>query len=638
MPKINKFDNFIYKQFCNKYSLTDLSQLKLLKQQNVWNFRYTCFKYNYFMKCIMLSNIQKHSMYEAVLIEFRTFPHIEFIIRNAIYKLGSEWSFTVICGNKNYDLVNYICESISPNIKIIKLNYNNMTQKEYSDYLTTTEFWNLLNGEKILIYQEDSIIFKHNINDFIEYDYIGAPFPKNTDDTPNGVGNGGLSFRSKCKMIEVIEKYPLSKFKPEHSTQQYMKFKGLTNAPEDVYFSNNMQTHSIGDVANWDAAYDFSSETVFNPNSFGGHQFWISNENWKKHLSRKFNFKQYTAKSDLNKYLKIAKLPLHFNNTLKIPNAFDIDLYFFCKVNNIEYTTDYEALQFLTKIGLYGFLYHPKQLLNLFNNIQLYKFLNNMFVFYNEQMFTVQDFANKYVYNSSFEFINELSLIKKYECLNNNYQILLLVFIGNEEIGCDLINRIIKYKQKHQQDINVAFCINNNVNTKVLKKIIKKNFDFYAVYYSKEFGTDIIPTLLMYNNIMKKYNFKHIIKLHTKRVSHLYNDLTNFLLSKPLNELLANKLNDCNCIGPEQCYLNLTSDKFNIKQKQLYRSKLNINFKFVAGTIFYCENIVMNKVLTFIKKNNYKLYLLNNLYENNAINYEFSPIHFIERLFGTIKL
>ena len=30
--------------------------------------------------------------------------------------------------------------------------------------------------------------------------------------------------------------------------------------------------------------------------------------------------------------------------------------------------------------------------------------------------------------------------------------------------------------------------------------------------------------------------------------------------------------------------------------------------------------------------------LLNNLYENNSINVDFSPIHFLERLFGIINV
>jgi len=57
--------------------------------------------------------------------------NIEFIIRNAIFKLGSKWSFTIICGNQNHSFIKEIVKNIDRNINIICLNCNNMTQQEY---------------------------------------------------------------------------------------------------------------------------------------------------------------------------------------------------------------------------------------------------------------------------------------------------------------------------------------------------------------------------------------------------------------------------------------------------------------------------------------------------------------------------
>jgi hypothetical protein len=74
--------------------------------------------------------------------------------------------------------MNKMCSSISENIKIIKLNYDNIALKTYSEILTSVDFWNLFKGEKILIHQEDSLIFRDNIKEFIQWDYIGAPWPK----------------------------------------------------------------------------------------------------------------------------------------------------------------------------------------------------------------------------------------------------------------------------------------------------------------------------------------------------------------------------------------------------------------------------------------------------------------------------
>jgi hypothetical protein len=630
------FDCHILNYFINKYNTDATCALT----EPIYIYRLLCLKMNYFMKYVNLPKIKKDSLYETVLIEFRDFPHIEFILRNTILKLGSEWSHTVICGNLNYNLVENFCKTISANINVIKINVDNMTQSEYSKFLTTLEFWNLLKGEKILIYQEDSIIFKNNIGDFLDYDFIGAPFLKNSDDTPNSVGNGGLSLRSKSKMIEIIKRISPTDCNYNSSTVKYMNFVNLQFPPEDVYFSKCMQETTIGIVANWDAAFNFSSESVFNPNSLGGHKFWISNNQWKTHMKQKFNFKNYKPKSDIDKFLKYNKKPWGFNLNKKTANAFDIDLYFFCKVNNIKYVNNIYAINYINKIALDGFIYHPKQLTNIFPKIIFYKFLDNIYIVNNNNVLTVQEFVLKYLYNLDFNLLSNLVINKKYSCLNDNFDILIMVFIGNEEIGLDLIKRMINYKEI-QSNFNIAFCFNETSikNYELIKKLITNNFDFYAIYKSKELGSDITPTLLMYNDIIKKHTFQHVFKFHTKTIKKNYLELTNFLISMPLIDLLnhyEDQYSASNCIGEPNYYINLQIDDFNNTLKQKYISKIDINKKFVAGTIFYARAIVFDNVLNFVKTNSYRSYLLNNLYENNSINKDFSPVHFLERLFGAI--
>ena len=540
MDNLNKMDKlfnyYILDIFCRKYNINK----DVAINNPIYSFRLLCFKMNYFMKHTNLPKIKKTTLYEAVFIEFREFPHMEFLIRNAIFKLGNRWCHTIVCGNLNYELIVNVCKTISSKINIIKIHVDNMTQSEYSKFLTTMEFWNLLKGEKVLIYQEDSIIFKNNIQEFIEYDFVGAPFLKSNNDTPNCVGNGGLSLRTRSKMIEVISKFSAKEYKYNTSTLEYMNYVNLDFPPEDVYFSKCMQEQFIGIVANWDVANNFSSEIVFNKNSFGGHKFWISNDQWKSSMKDNFNFKIYTPKSDLNKLLIINKQPLSFNLNDQRENAFDVDLYFFCKANNIEYTTDINAIHYFKKIALDGFIYHPKQLLNIYPDILFYNFLDNIYLIYELNIvLPLYQFVNKNLYNSNFNILSDMLINKKYSCLNNNYDILLLVFIGDEQIGIDLIERIIKYKEI-QHTFNVAFCFNQNTvkNFDKIKQLINNNFDFYAIYKSKEFGSDIIPTLLMYDDIIKSHKFQHILKFHTKTICNFYAELTDFLISKPLVDLI----------------------------------------------------------------------------------------------------
>jgi len=162
--------------------------------------------------------------------------------------------------------------------------YDNLTPSLYSTFLASADFWNKLQGDKILIYQEDSIIFKNNINDFLHWDYIGAPWPRHQTDTPNGVGNGGFSLRTRKVMLDVITRKTILDTLPNKSTVEYMTNTNSNILPEDVYFSKNIQELGLGKVAPWHVALDFSTETQYNPNSLGGHNFWISDSNWKNRL------------------------------------------------------------------------------------------------------------------------------------------------------------------------------------------------------------------------------------------------------------------------------------------------------------------------------------------------------------------
>lgn len=258
-------------------------------------YRYFCYRYLDYIRNITLPKIQLNKKNEAVLVECRKFPHIEFIIRNAILKLGPDWSHTILCGNLNYDYMLDICNKISNKIKVLKIPYDNLSQSTYSKYLASLNFWNLLLGSKILIYQEDSAIFRNNINDFIDWDYIGAPFTKNSNLITNDVGNGGLSLRTKRVMIDVIKTVNIEDTIPSDGIYKYMIKNGMSIIPEDMYFVTNMMKYNIGKIADQYTASKFSSESIFNSESFGGHNFWLSNSQWKDHLYNKI-VKQFQPK------------------------------------------------------------------------------------------------------------------------------------------------------------------------------------------------------------------------------------------------------------------------------------------------------------------------------------------------------
>jgi len=241
-------------------------------------FRYFCFRYLDNIRKRILLPMQLNNTNEAVLVEYRCFPHIEFLIRNCIHKLGANWSHTIICGNLNYTFVKKICNDIDANIKVINTGHDNMTQRTYSDYVATIDFWNLLVGQKILLYQEDSCIFTSNIHEFLHWDYIGAPWLRKCSKIHPTVGNGGFSLRTKQCMIDVINHVSIQKTYIPHKTF-------VNNCPEDVYFSYNIFKHNIGVIADFDSGMKFSSEHITHiDGSLGGHNFWFSDVNWRQRI------------------------------------------------------------------------------------------------------------------------------------------------------------------------------------------------------------------------------------------------------------------------------------------------------------------------------------------------------------------
>lgn len=648
--KIN--NESIYNIIINKKK-DDALKLLDVKQRNQMLFRYICCNYLNLIRIMKLPDIPKNSKYEAVFIECRCFPHIEFLIRNSIYKLGEEWSHTVICGTTNYSYVLNIVSKISSNIRVIKVDSNNLSVTEYNKLLTSLKFWETLKGEKILIHQEDSLIFKNNIMDFVKWDYIGAPLPVGTNDTPNNVGNGGLSLRTKSIMIEIINKISPTETKYNSSTLSYMKINGLSYPPEDVYFSKNMQDLKIGKVAHWNTASDFSSESHYNPNSFGGHKFWISNSDWIQHINNSIFFKTYESKSDVEQYIKYKKkvlpnqIEISMSHLYKHYNHFDIDFLFYKTVNNLNILSTKSVTELcyhFNNFGIYGLIYHPKQLMNFYPNIKIYNFYDKVIIKDEETFYEGSVFVNKKVYKKTFDELKDMTLIKVAENNFTNGSLLLLVFMGNVEIGKELLEKIINYKKI--QKFHIAFCFNSFTVIDYLSHEIKKSFDNYTIYKSNEYGTDITSSLLMYYEISLKYNFKYVIKMHTKSIRPQFDELVDFLLSDTLENILKFKNPLCNCIGNEKHYVNIHYQK-NLNKYDVFNKLLIDKYKhefdkkkqlFVAGTIFLSESIVLDKVVNFVKRNNYHSFLLNNLYENNSVNMDNSPIHFLERLFGIIQL
>ncbi len=141
--------------------------------------------------------------------------------------------FQVYHGTNNQEVLyrNFKPYILSGKISLWNLGVPNLTIQGYNALLTSKTFWNTIQSERVLIFQTDAITCSQspfNIENFVEYDFVGAPIARYIRILISimflGKGyvtrhtrfyNGGLSYRTKSKMLAVIEEYPWDQLVPE---------------------------------------------------------------------------------------------------------------------------------------------------------------------------------------------------------------------------------------------------------------------------------------------------------------------------------------------------------------------------------------------------------------------------------------
>ena len=121
----------------------------------------------------------------------------------------------------------------------------------YNNILTHPLFWKGCNFDRVLVFQHDSGLLKKGIEQFLEWDFIGA-WIKNIP----GCMNGGLSIRNPKVMYEICVKHP---------------YKGMAvHGNEDIYFCNKMRELGYK-LPDKETCNKFAVETEFEFGSVGYH-------------------------------------------------------------------------------------------------------------------------------------------------------------------------------------------------------------------------------------------------------------------------------------------------------------------------------------------------------------------------------
>lgn len=187
----------------------------------------------------------------ALLIENRPLPLLAPLMLHFMSVVPPDWRFRFMGSVRS---VAHINQSVAIRERVasgkLDLTYipSNMTTnsgEEISRFLTNLWLYEVLlqPAEWLLVFQTDSILCansRHSLNDFLEYDWVGAPW------NPNGRfgGNGGLSLRRVSTMIDIL--------------REQERVDG--SEPEDVWLTERLGHRPSAKMANGTTSLLFSGE------------------------------------------------------------------------------------------------------------------------------------------------------------------------------------------------------------------------------------------------------------------------------------------------------------------------------------------------------------------------------------------
>ena len=272
IENLNNFNITDFNIFSKDYYHNLKSIVKNNKELN--NILKSSYNKYYLANSYNLINSNKNN-YTAIIIEPRKHQALELVLNNFVLNLDSNWKFIIYHGidNEEYviNIVKYIENKYNKKIfRLINLNVTNLTFDDYNKLFYNINFYNNIDTEMFLIFQTDTLIsqiYSKLIYNFMEYDYVGAPWNN------EGVGNGGLSLRRKSKMLEILNYLDEKNILNENGT--------IIN--EDIIFSNSEEIFLLPIInkniklnkPSFEESKFFSVEMIYNNMSFGIHKPWL---------------------------------------------------------------------------------------------------------------------------------------------------------------------------------------------------------------------------------------------------------------------------------------------------------------------------------------------------------------------------
>lgn len=199
----------------------------------------------------------------AIIVESRPISRVPRVIKQFMSVLGNDWTFQAWHGKKNEMTLrndsDLVAAMKSGKLRLYPLDRRDFDVPWYNFLFTkNATFWRTVNAKHILVFQVDSCLCSaapKKIEDFFQFDYIGAPWISMWHGGRGG--NGGLSLRSGAAMIECTDPPPRG-----------------DPGNEDGYFTQCVGSKPHYRIPEFHEAQPFSVETAFYPNPVGIHNAW----------------------------------------------------------------------------------------------------------------------------------------------------------------------------------------------------------------------------------------------------------------------------------------------------------------------------------------------------------------------------
>lgn len=194
-------------------------------------------------------------------------PQAVFVLLHFMSVLEEDWIFRVYHSNA---LVKRFSSRLlqkhlrSGKLILVPLNVQPKDRLTISDFYANRTLWdNLAPATHVLCFQFDSILCaqsKKKVEDFFEYDFIGAPMADKIRAHSRFLMSGGLSLRKRKAMLRVIEKF--GPFSGKNTTDLHR---------EDAWFVDTLRQHG-GYLPDLQTAAKFATETYAIPEPLGVHR------------------------------------------------------------------------------------------------------------------------------------------------------------------------------------------------------------------------------------------------------------------------------------------------------------------------------------------------------------------------------